>query len=1308
MIKKLFIICSLLWLCLLVSVAAIEQRFNYITTKDGLYDNTVWTVYQDEIGFIWLGTSDGLYRYDGHELVLVRRNFFKNRGKGNSVSCIQEDKKRKILWLSVDNHIFTYNMLTETLNEEFILPVKGTVSDLCFGSDGILWIAVYEKGIYCYTPKDEKAICFKVDGVDLKNVIRIKESNNGIYGFLTKDKGTYLYNKNTKETERYVIGETSSAFLIDSNHDLWVGTQNGLCFRDPKTEQTIRVSLRESFNVDEPFITEIVESKDGNYLYLSTDRGLYVYTKKDRKIQILQSEYESNYCLNNNYLNSVYVDRENTIWVSTYFGGVNFMSEYSQNFLLYASINREMDGHVISAYVEDSLGNLWIGSEDGGLTYFDKTTLKTINYNPKVSKQSFLDFYNIHGLLLDKDELYIGMSRAGVNIYNIHTKSVKRLREKSVGGLSSASIYSFEKISPDEIAIGGFSGLDIYNRRTGLIKNISEIPKQTVNCILKDDYDGIWVCGKNLGVYYKEKNKSWKDLTKENSKIKIPKEVYTIAQKDKLIFLGTQDFGIITYDLITKQRSRILYDELKELTVHTIIPEKDWLWVCTSNGLYYYHFLSGEVRHFTENDGLTSSQTNWNSGILQRDGTIFIGGLNGCNAFRTEDLHLTLKEPKTVITNLFVNNKELHPSNNESLLKESIIYTDTIELSYQENDLAIQCATLSSFGHASTLYQYKMFPIDEDWKSAKTNIFNYNQLTPGTYVFTACGSRNNVWDKKGVKLYIKILPPWWARWYMILLYIILLFFCGWNLFRRWYRNQKGKLVNQKEEELYRSKLEFLTNIIHEIRTPLTLILSPLKVIEKRSDVSAIQFELEIMRRNGDRLLHLINQLMDYRKLDSDWIFDIEENRSIIDICAELENLCFDFKFEAQRKNIVMTFVRGDSDKSIYINAVKEYFDKIIINILSNALKFAKKEITIHVKQETAFCYIYIADDGPGIPEAKYKSVFLPFYQLKEYMPKDNIGTGVGLAIVKKMIERMNWNIKIDSEIGYGTRFIIGIPILENFSKSFAENFDAKVSDNSFVNINHKYVIAVVEDNHDLCDFIVSFLSDEYDVHAYSDGDSLLHNLDNIHPDMIVSDIMMPGVDGIELCKTIKGSLFSSHIPVILLTAKSTESDEIDGLSVGADDYIKKPFSPDVLKARIKNIFVNRERLLENFRSRPDIQLEDILTNQEDQDFINKVNEIIAQNLTNSDLSVQFVISKLCVSRSLFFLKMKNISGLTFTDYVRIARLKRAVELMKRGERNFNEIAFQVGFSSSSYFCKCFKKQFNMTPSEYLKEKHNIE
>lgn len=252
------------------------------------------------------------------------------------------------------------------------------------------------------------------------------------------------------------------------------------------------------------------------------------------------------------------------------------------------------------------------------------------------------------------------------------------------------------------------------------------------------------------------------------------------------------------------------------------------------------------------------------------------------------------------------------------------------------------------------------------------------------------------------------------------------------------------------------------------------------------------------------------------------------------------------------------------------------------------------------------------------------------------------------------------------------------------------------------------MIAVAEDNHDLCDFIVSFLSDEYDVHAYSDGDSLLHNLDNIHPDMIVSDIMMPGIDGIELCKTIKGSLFTSHIPVILLTAKSTESDEIDGLSVGADDYIKKPFSPDVLKARIKNIFVNRERLLENFRSRPDIQLEDILTNQEDQDFINKVNEIIAQNLTNSDLSVQFVISKLCVSRSLFFLKMKNISGLTFTDYVRIARLKRAVELMKRGERNFNEIAFQVGFSSSSYFCKCFKKQFNMTPSEYLKEKHNIE
>lgn len=1307
MLRRSLYVLVLLFIFLPSCFAQLTPRFSHITTKDGLGDNTIWTVYQDESGFIWLGTLDGLYRYDGSELQLIRRNFFKNSGRGSSVRCIQEDKKRKCLWLLVDNRIFSYNMLKETFSEKHIIPVEGTIYDLCINDDGDLWIAVFGQGIYHYSPSSNKTTRLERPKVDLNYVTRIKRCNSGIYGFLTVNQGIYLYNTTTHEMEYFFNGMAYSAFFVDQDYQVWGASSNGLYCWQPSTDQAIRISLRGSTEAEEPYITEITQNKEGDCLYLSTDRGLYLYDKKNGSLQILRAEYESSHSLNCNYLNSVYFDRENTLWIPTYFGGVNFMSENSQNFLLHASHNKEMDGHVISAFAEDSSGNLWIGTEDGGMSYFDKKTGEITNYNPKISKQSFLDFYNIHALLLDHDELYIGLARAGVCIYNTRTQKVKKLKSASNGGkLSAASIYSFEKISDHEIAIGGIHGMDIYNSRNGDIQNIPEIPKRMVNCILKDEFNGIWACGKTMGVYYKGKDRKWKKVTNENSEIKIPEEVYTISQKDKIIYLGTQDCGIITYNLITKQRDRILVDELKDVAVYTILPQDNWLWICTSNGIYYYDLSDRKVRYFTETDGLFSSQFNWNAGIIQQDGTVFIGGLNGYNAFRTDLLRLDSRNPKTILTDFTVNNQRWNPAQNPSQMKRSITYTDSMELAYHQNNISIRCATLNSMGHSSDRYRYRLFPVDREWKTAKNNVFNYNQLPPGEYIFTAYGSKNNVWDSEGVNLYIKILAPWWIRWYMVTLYVCIALLGGILLLKRWYNIQKAKLSTQKDEELYRSKLEFFTNVIHEIRTPLTLILSPLKMLEKRKDTGSIQFELDIMRRNGDRLLHLINQLMDYRKLDSNLILDEEGKISRIDVCEETERISLDFRLEAQTKNISIQIVKDDSLKHAYINGYREFFDKIMVNLLSNALKFTRTEILIEIRQEGAWCLVSVTDNGPGIPQEKQASVFIPFYQLKENMPKDNIGTGIGLSIVKKMTDKINWDIQIDSEPGKGSRFTLKMPVVEEVASEtgYSEPQEADILEEEKGNeTEHQPVIAVAEDNKDMCHFIVSLLKGEYEVHPYYDGNSLLEHLHDIHPDMIVSDIMMPGIDGIELCKTVKGNLPTSHIPIILLTAKSADTDEIDGLSVGADDYIRKPFSPDVLKARIRNLFENRKRLLQSFRSTPETRLEEILTNKEDQDFINKVNRIIEENLTNPELSVPFVLSRLCVSRSLFFLKMKNISGLTFTDYVRIARLKRAVKLMKQGEINFNEIAYQTGFSTPSYFFKCFKKQFGTTPSEYLRK-----
>ena len=1290
---------------------SITQQFRYLTTNDGLGDNTVWSILQDNYGFMWFATMDGLYKLEGNQLRAIHKNFFKEKGYGNTVEDIAEDKKNEQLWLLVQNQIFSLDLKTEKIAKENLLN-GCTIEDLYADDKGLLWIATIGKGIYTYDKNAGKLQKWnRIKEFDAYDVIEITQDDEGLYCFLVDNKGVMVYNPQQDKTYSYFDSlHGITTFLKDAKDQLWVGTCFGLYRWDDDKRQYEEIMLKRKEEHDIFFITDIVERSTGE-IYISTDSGLFVYHHSGPSLTHLKADYLAKGTLNNNYLNSIFFDKENTLWIATYFGGVNYMSENSQNFTYYDFINAKMGGHVVSGFAEDDDGNLWISTEDGGISFWNKRTNEVTNYNPQESEETFLDFYNAHTLLIDGDVLYAGMSNTGLTVFNVRTKETFKIRNTAHHApLSGNSIYSLFKIDENRLAIGTISGLDILDISTRTTSPVKDIPQKTINCILRDKDGGIWTCGKDLGIFYKAKDEEWKDFCKDNSAIPT-RIVYTIATKDKYLYIGTQDYGVIVYDFIHKQYQYILSKELQNSIVFDIIPNENELWLCTSNGLYQYDFANGKVHHFTEDDELTSRQLNINSSIRMKDGTIFVGTVNGLNGFRSQDLIFNDIAPNTALTSIKINNETMLPGEAHSMLTHVLPYTKEIELRHDQSNISITFTSLSHTGNKKTTYKYKLEPDQPHWIYTQSNTLNFNKMPTGKYrlCVKSCND-NGIWDPEGSTLEITILPPWWWAWYMKFCYALLFFAAlGWTFYYSKHKQEKRikEMDIRKSEEIYKSKMEFFTNVIHDIRTPLTLIMAPLQTLMKRKDAQPFKFELDIIQRNSERLLNQVNQLMDFRKAEqpSNEIFALMPT----DIVKEIENLVNEFSPSAHAKGIELNIRRKGDHGALLVNGNKEIIDKVFSNLMSNALKFTSTEINIVIEETESECTVTVQDDGIGISDELKSHIFEPFYQIRESLPKDYIGTGIGLSIVSNLVKKMNGSLHLESKPNAGSSFAVTFPLLnakeEDVLNNVAEDGPTMPAEQVAVPAAPaatKKSIALLEDNEDMRAFIVSLLKDEFEVADYPSGNAFFEDASEKNFDIIISDIMMPGMDGYEVCRKVKENTDTSHIPVILLTAKVQDKDEIEGLNIGADAYVKKPFTPDVLIARINNLIRSREQLLSSYRKVPETKLTDIIENEKDVEFITKVNQIIYENLTNPELSVPFVAKQMCVSRSLFFVKIKGVSGMTFVDYVRVARLKRAVELMRSGTDSINEISDLVGFSTPSYFCRCFKQQFNIPPSEYLK------
>ncbi len=1290
----------------------------YYTINEGMANNAVYSIIQDTKGRMWFGTIDGLHSFDGNNIRVWRD---KSVGSlGSIVYVIHEDDCQR-LWLGTDQGLAVFDLRTEKFwpgnrLSDMGVDIKSWVCSIIQDHKGWFWVTTMGQGIFRFNPSTGQVRQYLgMAKTNSDNVTSILEDHEGEIWTVSSDDGVARLDRKRDIFVRQSGKEFASNQTIfeDSQHNLWVGSSGCGLLRFNRKTSSLEQVLK-PFEKKRPFqIVRIVEWQPGE-LMLASDEGLTSYQIASG--QCTRLDEDNNLKINDKYIHSLCVDREGALWVGTYFGGVNYIAPRNNHIRHYCSENTDMDARIIGVFAYADHGNLWLGTDDAGFFYWDRAKNHFKFFRPDASSLS-PTYKNIHALLQDGDRLFVGMYVGGLDILDLKRGTLRNYQGNSSSrSLYTNHIYSLYKDSYGQIWIGTTGGLNRYNPLNDDFDRIYEVSQVNVVDIMEDSSGALWVCSTNRGVFRLDRaTQKWRHFcysTKDSLCTMPSNHIQTIAQDDfGDIWLGTIGDGLLRFDR-EKQRfvSVPLSSEIR--VIQKLIAQGGDLWMSTSNGLYEYDLSHGILHTYNKDDGLQDNYFLPNSGIRLSDGTLFFGGINGFNEIHPTHLSNRNRKPDVLLTDFRLFNKPVDIGSDNSPLKESVTYAEKLVLDDEQSVFSFSVNALN-YGNASkTCYRYKMEGLNEEWiETQRPPSIMYIRIPSGRYTFrVSVSTGDGIWYEDVKTLPIEILPPWWASWWAIVGYLLvlagLLSYVIVRMNRR-HRKKIAYLSMEKDREIYRSKMEFFTLMIHEIRTPLTLILAPLdNIMRSKQTIAEAKPELQIIERNGKRLLSLVNQLMDFRKVESSGM-DIRLQPT--DIKSLLIGQCQQFAVSASLKNITleMDLLREEG----YANVDAEAFTKVVSNLLSNSLKFTSTHIWVTLAATpTDELKLTVKDNGVGISPDDQQKIFQPFYQVNR--PADNVGTGIGLLLVKKMVDLMSGTLQLESRLGMGTSFSVsfkrcaapvgekgGVPAIE----SEGDDEPARVA------AGHKeHTIMVVDDNVDLQEYLRMLLGDLYTVVCVNNGEEALKMLGEQLVDLVISDVMMPVMNGMELCRRLKSNIQFSHLPVILLTAKVSVDSKVEGLECCADFYIEKPFSSEVLRAQIASIFANREHIHGCFQS--DLQMSpatDSLSKL-DAEFFERVSSSILEHLSHPEFGVEELAREVGISRSGLFAKMKTVSGMTPNEYVRLIRLKRAAELLAgRDERSISEICFCVGFSSPSYFAKCFQQQYGVSPTDF-KKKHATE
>lgn len=1302
------------WCCLLCTVfmQAEPFYFKHYQVQDGLSNNTIRCCVQDTQGFMWFASRDGLNRFDGYAFRIFRNDSDQPNSIGNNVTNSLMVDQRGNLWVGTNGGLYRYNPEKEDFT---LLPFSQDlrISHITEGLANDLWIVSQGKLLNYNVPLDHVKTYTLPDNSSVSHVCVTPlgqlwvASQNGFLYELIESTATFSAYDMFAHSQDITSRNIHTIYPVATGDRLFVGTRtHGVklfdinkgeytdCFRYDANR--VEITVQDFLQVDEQTLS------------IATETGLYLYDLQTNTYSAVKRRPYDPYSLTTNIISGLYQDREQGIWLCTYGGGVNYYSPF-QPFTKYYTYPGEnvMHGELVHDICTDQYGNLWIATEDAGVNKYERQTGNYTNFSPQ-SMEKGISHINIHGMIADEDKLWIGSILGTIDVMDIPSGRI--IKRYQLGGFSSSSlspsVVNMKKLRNGTLLVSTSIGMFIYNKQKDSFEFTPQYPSLRIQSICEDHAGVIWAGTVNYGLYYYdpvsgESGKLEYDTVSNTSSNTI-NDIYEDEHHN--LWLATLD-GLKKYDRQSRAVKRYTMKNgmPSNVSYRILSDDRNDLWISTANGLVCMNPESETLTVYQQGHGLISNQFNYNSGWKDENGRLYFGMVQGMISFNPEEIRQVGDQPRVVITGMTA--LGINEQNNY------LFNSDTpIRLSHEQSTVEINFSSMSYLAPDLVRYAYYMEGFDQKWSypPASHNAY-YTKLPPGHYTFKVKATNiSGLWSEEPVSVDIQILPPWWLSTAAKVFYLFILGVCIY-LFSRFLISQNKKKVKEgihrfeqeKETELYQAKISFFINIAHEIRTPLTLIKSPLdKVMKNQSIPKEAQASLLVVNKNTDRLLALVNQLLDFRKTE---IEGYRLNFIKTDIEQLLMDICDRFRTAAEENGLSLE-LRIESSQQ-YAYADKEACTKIISNLLTNAIKSGRSFVLLNLsysKEEEIF-QIDICNDGETIPVDIREKIFEPFFRGEESQHKQ--GTGLGLPLARSLAEMHRGTLEYLNSADVNTTFRFCLPINQPNSIRFSQEERAVVPADSspgYRTDSSRPTILVIEDNLEMKNYIGGELNEYYNIVTAKHGKDALEQLKEFGIQLIVSDVMMPVMDGFSFLKSVKTNLEYSHIPIILLTAKNTIQSKLEGLELGADAYIEKPFTMDILLAQIANLLANRENIRNSYSQSPVVHLKSMAYTKADENFLERLNDIILDNINDIELDVDHIAKQMNLSRATLYRKINALSNLTPNELISIARLKKAAELIQKGELKIYEISEAVGFNSQSYFSRAFTKQFGMSPSEYGK------
>ena len=1286
--------------------------FHHYQVENGLSNNMVTACVQDGDGYIWIGTRDGLNRFDGYSFKGFRQDSDNHSLGSNWISSLACDSTGS-LWVGTLSGLYEYNPDNETFRH-IPFTTNKSITDFKFDMHNNLWILL-DGNLIKFNKANNEFKTFTHHGgqyytsfcITEGDQIWIGDAQGDVSLFDTKQESVKVFNL-FNQTHSSSPQKIRNIFPSAYSNKLYVAYEHD----DVKVLDT-RSGNYEDLNIQKisqlTFLINCILEKDSNELWIGTDSGLLIYRMDRKDCKRIQPNLQDSQSLSGHYISALYQDRKNGIWVCTQQNGINFHSPFQPFNVHYpGDSNNSMIGESVRDICCDLNGDIWIGTEDAGINCFNRETGKFTNYRP-IPGGGGLSHTNIRGLAIQDGQLWIGHVIHGIDCMDLKTRKITKhyplLKDSTT--TKNSTVYCIKVMRNGQIYVGSSDGIYRYNLAKDKFVHLQQFPSYSVRCIYEDEQGRIWTGMFNRSYYYNPYTNTGMYLPYDKLNTQRHNFVNDICQDiSGNMWFATQE-GVIRYDFQTGESVHYtVKNRMPSNVTYRILPDKrGQLWISTANGLVCMN-RKAEVTTFTEGQGLLSRQFNENSALSAPDGFYYFGSVKGLVYFNPIQIM-----PKKEKIDVHLNELYIDYNQEKSIIlnMSSTSPAKKVTLNHHESTFSISFSALNFSAQNSIQYAYRISNTDMSWTPIyERNTVYFTDMQPGKYMFEVnAANLSHQWSNNVKRLEIEILPPWWKSIYARLIYTLgIILILIYYLYKWREKTQRTMSYNmrlfedQKEKELYQAKIDFFINIAHEIRTPLTLIKSPLEKLLHSTDMNESEKKsLSLMDKNVSRLLALVNQLLDFRKTEVEGYKLNFVRTDIIGLLKE-QIRCFQELADENKKSIHFKCEKG----SIYIFIDREAITKIFMNLLSNAIKYANKDINIEVAEEENDIKFIFSNDGKQIPDEVKDKIFEPFYRVSD-LQNPKLGTGLGLPLARSLAEMHQGTLQLVKEGSHFTTFCLVLPMHLPEPVPTIEDMADNTGNENYIHHKDRATILIVEDNADLRKFIAEEISLYYNILTAKNGKEALDILSNTNVHLIISDIMMPEMDGLELLKHLRNTDKFCHIPTILLTAKTTVQSKLEGLKSGADAYIEKPFSTNLLIAQISNLLSNRNNISKFYSSHPAVETE-FSSSPKDDMFLEKLNKVIIEHIGDQTLDVSKVAELLGITRQSLYRKTKNICDETPNELINKTRLKKAAELLMKGDMRIYEISEACGFKNQSYFWVAFTKRFGCSPSQYAKERRN--